>query len=260
MNYRPLYSLRIEHDYFDSKVCRAFRCRVPPSATALWHRRALLIRQLAENEWTILYDSAGAGVDTTSDILILEMEITDPAFVLYTRWNAFRPDSTYGLELPAADDTVEAVQAIRETAPKRKIGFGFCQLRIRMTEELFLSAQGGNPMSCTLQFHAPECRWEFLLVPRGESTPAPESLIMEEMGDKLHFLPFESVKAYNREILRTVSEEAVPMRERYDYRLKVSARTGNTERKQLLLKYIYPPEPGKFLDTEPGLLRQICNL
>lgn len=116
-NYRTLYSLTVEHGYFDNGTCRALRCRISPRGADLWRRRGLLFRQSGSNAWTVLYDSDGAGVDTSSDTLLLEMDITDPAFVLYTRWDGFRPTSAYGLELPAVSGTVEAAQSIRETAP-----------------------------------------------------------------------------------------------------------------------------------------------
>ena len=152
-NYRTLYSLTVEHGYFDNGTCRALRCRISPRGADLWRRRGLLFRQSEPNAWTVLYDSDGAGVDTSSDTLLLEMDITDPAFVLYTQWDGFRPTSAYGLELPAVSGTVEAAQSIRETAPKRGIGEGFCTVRIRLTDGLFRAAQDGTPESCTLVFH-----------------------------------------------------------------------------------------------------------
>ena len=112
--YRPLYNIRIEHEYFDGNICRAMQCRISPSGQALCHRRGLLFRQTGTNEWTILYDDAGAGVDTLSDVLALELVMADPAFVLYTQWNGFQPSSAYRLELPVGQETLEATGAIVE--------------------------------------------------------------------------------------------------------------------------------------------------
>ena len=74
-NYRTLYSLTVEHGYFDNGTCRALRCRISPRGADLWRRRGLLFRQSEPNAWTVLYDSDGAGVDTSSDTLLLEMFI-----------------------------------------------------------------------------------------------------------------------------------------------------------------------------------------
>ena len=259
MNYRPLYSLRVMHDYFDRGVCRALRCRIAPAEARLWHRRGLLLRQLDGNEWTILYDSDGAGVDTASDVLVLEMEMADPAFVLYTQWDGFNPNAAHGLKLPQEEEIADAVKSIRETAPGRAIGSGFCTIRIRMTDKMVKAAQDRKPMGCTLQFHAPSCRWEYLLVPRGGDTAEAGKYLLEEAGGKLHFPPFAPERIYGRRMLRAVSEESVPMRERYGYRLRVVA-AGSGGRKQTVLRHIAPPEPGRFLDAEAGLLRQVCSL
>lgn len=89
--YRPLYSLRVEHDYYDNLACRALAFRLKAGGVDLCRRRGLLFRQTAVNEWTLLYDCDSAGVDTSSDKVEAELCITDPAFVLFTDWAALRP-------------------------------------------------------------------------------------------------------------------------------------------------------------------------
>ena len=220
-NYRTLYSLTVEHGYFDNGTCRALRCRISPRGADLWRRRGLLFRQSGPNAWTVLYDSDGARVDTSSDTLLLEMDITDPAFVLYTQW--------------------------------------FCTVRIRLTDGLFRAAQDGTPESCTLVFHAPEHRWEYLLETHTDGMYSTEDLLIEEYGGKLTFPPPEPVTEYGRRMLRTVSSETVPMHERYAYRLKLTA-GGNTSRRRVLLKSLPLPQAGAYLDAAPRLLRQVCRL
>lgn len=180
--YRPLYNIRIEHEYFDGNICRAMQCRISPSGQALCHRRGLLFRQTGTNEWTILYDDAGAGVDTLSDVLALELVMADPAFVLYTQWNGFQPSSAYRLELPVGQETLEATGAIVEQSANRQIGKGFCTVLLRLTEEVFSSAKAGTPETACLQFHVPEYRWEYLFVSRGGEKFSPEKLRLEEPG------------------------------------------------------------------------------
>lgn len=63
--YRPLYSLRVEHDYYDNLACRALAFRLKAGGVDLCRRRGLLFRQTAVNEWTLLYDCDSAGVDTS---------------------------------------------------------------------------------------------------------------------------------------------------------------------------------------------------
>jgi len=258
MNYRPLYILRIEHDYFDQGVCRALGFRISSTESSLWRRRGLLLRQTAANEWIILYDGDGAGVDTDSDVLALDMDMTDPSFVLYTEWADFHPSSAYVLELPIKEDRISA-EMLKETALKRRIGAGFCQVRIRLTSTLFQEACQGKPMQAILHFGVPACRWEYLLIPRAGVPVTKEEFTLEEAGDKLHFPPFEPVRMYGQDMFRTVSEESVPMHERYGYKLKVFSSVGDG-RKQGILKHVATPEPGRFLDAEKGMVRQVCNL
>lgn len=158
--YRPLYSLRVEHDYYDNLACRALAFRLKAGGVDLCRRRGLLFRQTAVNEWTLLYDCDSAGVDTSSDKVEAELCITDPAFVLFTDWAALRPENAYTLELPASRDTVEATEAIRESADRRRIGSGFCSVSILMTEKILAAAQKEKHKTCTLRFHAPQCKWE----------------------------------------------------------------------------------------------------
>lgn len=258
-SYRSLYSIRVEHDYFDGNICRAIRCRISPEGAELWRRRGLLFRQTAENEWTVVYDASGAGVDTACDTLLMELDIADPGFVLYTEWADFHPAAAYGLELPLKNESFDAAKVIRETAPKRSIGAGFCQIRIRMTEKLFAAAQKKMPMSCTLQFHAPAHRWEYLFFPHDGGKPEPEKLRLEETGGRLTFPAFEMADEYGLNGVRTASEEAVPMREHYAFRLRLTSATGGDSRpRRVLLKHLQPPEPGRYLSPELDRLRQVC--
>lgn len=48
--YRPLYSLRVEHDYYDNLVCRALAFRLKAGGVDLCRRRGLLFGQTAVNE------------------------------------------------------------------------------------------------------------------------------------------------------------------------------------------------------------------
>lgn len=234
--YRPLYSLRVEHDYYDNLACRALAFRLKAGGVDLCRRRGLLFRQTAVNEWTLLYDCDSAGVDTSSDKVEAELCITDPAFVLFTDWAALRPENVYTLELPASRDTVEAAEAIRESADRRRIGSGFCSVSILMTEKILAAAQKEKHKTCTLRFHAPQCKWEYLLVPRDGGSPDPRQCRMEEQGGTLAFTPFKTFKAYGLEVLRTVSQEAVPMKEHYACKLKVFSSTLGGGRRQVLLR------------------------
>ena len=70
---------------------------------------------------------------------------------------ALRPENAYPLELPASRDAVEATEAIRESADRRRIGSGLCSVSILKPEKILAAAQKEKHKTCTLRFHAP--RW-----------------------------------------------------------------------------------------------------
>ena len=257
--YRPLYNIRIAHEYFDQNICSALQCRVSPVGQVLLNRRNLLFRQTATNFWTILYDDAGAGPDTRFDVLVLELEISDPAFVLYTQWDGFSLSSAYQLQLPISDEQVEASDAIVKTPNKRRIGATFCTILLQLTEEVCRAAQAGTPQICQLLFHAPEKKWEYLFIQRSEKDIFIERLRLETNSDTMCFEPFGLREEYGQHVLRTVSKNKIPMREHYNFQLNlVSIAEGNNLQKQVFLRNLEHPITGVYLSTETDTFRQVC--
>ena len=68
------------------------------------------------------------------------------------------------------------------------------------------------------------------------------------------------MRAYGQEVCRTLSEEPIPLRERYDFRLRLDVSSGNGRPARTVLREVPPPLPGRYLDTAPDLLRQVCRL
>ena len=85
------------------------------------------------------------------------------------------------------------------------------------------AAQDGTPESCTLVFHAPEHRWEYLLETHTDGKYGTEDLLIEEYGGKL-------------------------------------TAGGNTFRRRVLLKSLPLLQAGAYLDAASGLLSQVCRL
>ncbi len=260
--YERLYSLRILHDYFDDAVCRAVQCRPTASGTELMRRRGWLFKRTAENEWTVLYDPSGAGPDIGADRLTFELQLTAPDFVLYTHWPAFRPDAAYRLHLPSEGGDLEAAEAIVPSEERRPIGSGFCVATLALTEETIGAARTGTPPCCTLRFHASAYRWEYLFLPESEPALDGETLYLEAVDGKkpYRFTAFEQVRAFDRVAYRTISEEAIPLKERYGFRLRLSSSTGANRPKRTLLRDVPPPIPGRHRSAGPEFIRQVCCL
>jgi len=260
--YRRLYSIRFTHDYFIRELCRAIQCRVTAPGAELMRRRGMLLKRTAESEWALLYDSSGSGPDTAADALSFELQLADRDFVLYTRWLDFRPDAAYRLDLPSGGGEIEAAEAVADTGERRRIGAGFCSARLALTEETVSAAQSGTPPCCTIRFHAPEYRWEYILLPERGSALDCGALCLEAAEGKVRyrFPAFEKVREYDRDAYRTVSEEAIPLKENYGFRLRLSLSTADNRPKRTIMRDVPLPVPGRHLSAAPGLVRQVCSI
>lgn len=258
--YRRLYYLRIMHDYFNHEVCRAILCRVTASGTELMRRRGMLFKRMADNEWAVLYDTSASEPDTAADVLSLELQLVDRNFVLYTCWQDFSPDAAYLLNLPSGGGELEATEAIARTEERRRIGSGFCSVKLALTEETLVAARFGTPSCCTLRFHAPEYRWEYIFLPEYGFVSDCGALCLETADGKprYRFPAFEKVREFDRDVYRTVSEETIPLKEKYGFRLRLSVSTADNRPKRTLMRDVPPPIPGRHLSTGPGLVRQVC--
>lgn len=258
--YRRLFSIRITHDYFDREICRTLLCRPTASGAELMRRRGMIFKRVSDNEWSVLYDTSGAGPAPDADVLLLELLITDADFALYTRWRDFCPDAAYMLDLPAGKGDVEAEDSIVESGERRKIGSGFCIIRLVLTREMLEVAQSDRPQCCILRFHAPEYRWEYLFLPEHGFAPDCSRLHLEtsDGSSGYSFFAFKKVREFDRDTYRTVSEEPIPLRESYRFRLRLALSTGENRPKQMLLRDVPPPKPGRHLSAIPGFIRQVC--
>lgn len=256
--YKVLYSICIEHGYFHRAECRALDCRPTASGAALLRRRGLLFKAVGNNFWNILYDADSAGPDTDNDTVELQLFVTDPLFAVYTRSDGLNPGAHYSVELqPERGETTILARDMHSHLQKRSIGCGLCTIWLRITAGMWSEAVSGTPWMCTVRFEAAECRWEYLLVPRNDDGLNMESLHIEEEAGRLTFATPEPVTVYGRMALRTISDRAVPVQERYDYRLKLVACDYRQGRRRILSEVLPLPVTGAFHDAPAGVLRQI---
>lgn len=260
--YERLYSLRILHDYFDGAVCRAVQCRPTASGAELMRRRGWIFKRTADNEWAVLYDPSGAGPETGADRLSFELRLAEPDFVRCTHWPTFRPDAAYRLQLPSEGGDLEAAEHLVASEERRTIGSGYCVATLTPTEATIGAARAGTPLGCTLRFHAPAYRWEYLFLPESDAAPNRETLRLEAVDGKApcRFAAFEQVQVFGRTACRTISEEAIPLKERYGFRLRLISSTGADRPKRTILRDVPPPIPARHRSCGPGFIRQICSL
>lgn len=244
--YRPIYSLSIEHDYYMDKACRSIDIRVSPPGVELMRRRGLLFRQMAINEWAILSGKTNASMDTDIDVLTFDMYLSDPTFVLFTEWQAFEPQKAYSLHLPMASP-----ETVFEISGKRGIGSGFCRAQLHFTKEMSTHD--------TLVFHAKKQYWEYFFVARNEHLGNGGRLTLKEAKGELAFSTFEPVELLGRKAWRTISAEPVALRERYGYSLSLFEEMPDAACSHIVrMKNLPHPVAGSHLGGQDGFLRQIC--
>lgn len=253
-NYTLLYSISVRHDYFGEKPCRALQLGIPPASAELMRRRGMIFRETAAGTWSLFHAEEP---DTDNDMLLMELFISDPSFVLYTDWPGFRPADSYDLQLPAQEEELDAARAIRHTDRKRGFNSGFCTIRLRLTDGMTQAARAGHPLQTVLEFHAPEKEWEYLFIQQGDCPIEGDSLLLEDTAGETAFKSFGQCEAYGRKAWRTVSENRIPMRAAYNCRLKLSIADGSRQ-KRVLLSHIAPPEPGRYPCKASGTIRQVC--
>ena len=141
-SYLRLYRITMRHDYFGESPCPSLRLHLSSEGEVLMRRRRMIFREDAAGTWSLFFTEEP---DTEKDVMLLDLSIADPMFVLYTDWSGFCPTDSYDLRFPASEGQLDATAAIAHTDRKRSIGSGFCTVALRLTEELVQAAWSGKP-------------------------------------------------------------------------------------------------------------------
>ena len=251
-NYRILYRIRNEHDYFDSKKCSAVQCFLTPQGQDLLQRRGMIFRQTDVNEWTLLYNSEP---DADNDILNFNLSLTDPNFFSYTEWKEFSPSAVYSLDLPYSKKMLDAATVIRKTENPRRIGQGFCVVTLKLTEKMLKSAASGKPITSVIHFCALSVKWEYVFIPRVDDVVS-GNLSLDDDADILKFSSFKKCEIYGKSAWQTETAKPVPMRYAYSCKLRLMAHE-NGKQARILLSKVDPPVIGQYRDAPGDVLRQI---
>lgn len=251
--YRILYTLNFEHSYISSSICKAIDVQVNQASLLLMKRRGLLFRQTKANEWSLFCKKTDLGKFSESDIILLNLYISDPAFLLYTQWDGFNLTKMYGLALPAKERETNATILIKETGKKQGIGYGFCLAELHLSE--LVSSTGED----ILQFKAKAANWEFLFISRSNQLPDEKNLKIKEDTNKLIFGDFDCFDFLGTKALRVKSTAQTPMCECYGYILKLIEEKSGGATITILSELPYPM-PGVYQSNEMDTLRQICYI
>jgi hypothetical protein len=198
----------------------------------------MLFKQTAANEWKVLYNGEAPPSGSAVDVLVVELHVADASFINYTQWEHLQLESPYLLELPAstADGRLEADKAFKPTNTRKGIRSPFVIIQLHLTDEVYQAAQA-SPKEDVLYFHAPSKYWEYLFVNRDHKRLLTTSdLRLEDGNGKVEFSPFETVRKYDQEMLRTHSIRPIKMHERYDTLLSLALVSPDSHRSKQILR------------------------
>lgn len=250
-NYRELFRVVVEHDYYEKGGCRAFSLALTSQGLALAQRRGFCFKQMADNEWALLYQNRPAFADDMTIIL----SCSDASFPLYTQWEGYAPYAVYDLELPS-HETVEVDTDFVLHKGGRGLGMGMCSILLHLSGPLYDAAEAGAPMRTVIHFKARSAKWTYLFIPREGREYAADRLRLEDENGQVSFSDFVDDEDYPNAV-STTSQGEISLRRSYACKLRLVALDANG-RKIVLLENVAPPEPGKFLDAPQGTVQSIC--
>lgn len=292
---RTIYRIRVEHDYFVGRMPQLVRLSLSPRGRRQADRNGMLFRQLDTDEWVLLYN----GVNPVSETEIeLGMSINDPAFWLYSEYPEYIGESKFGLQdthvltIPQKKENVDKEQAtarqvidvmeklenVQETftvgeqklkrVKRRGIQEPFCLVYMQLDPESIPKKETDPPHECVLRFRAKSSVWKFTLHLEHEVNESAGTVMLRDTAKTIVFeRDAEEEKKHSGRCRCYKSSAPVAMRSSYGCRLRVALEesrkndSGKEEVKALsvLLPHVEPPRPGRYLDTEKGILRQICH-
>lgn len=259
-DYLPIFTLCIEHDYYANNCCRAIQICVSSSGKSLLKRRDLMFKQTNENQWVIYGNSQGAGVVDDSDVLTLEMILTEPDFMYFTIWEDFNFKRAYHLDLPlkVTEEKITKVISVLDLERKPK-GDVLSTISVKLSNKMFQNAKDGTPVMNTLVFQAPKVYWEYILLSRNGDLN--RNLKIEEASGRISFRKMKKVKMqpFMDEVLYTIMDSPILMNEYYGFNLSlIEIIRENPIMKRVLIKQLKHPVIGRLITEKPNAMRQIC--
>lgn len=261
-DYRVLFRMRIDHEYFAGETNGCMGVRICEESLALLRNRQLMFKQMAGNEWVLIGNVAGNGVNEGSDRIGFEFVLKDAGFLYYTEWEHYDAADFYELDLSDGGGGMNVSDVVK-TVPgqKRKAGV-FFNGKLLLAERLYADAREGGCSEACLRFASREMFWEYWLIARKRDHQRLKLSLEEQSGGLLFSEPeFFNTDLVDGLVWRCVSAKAVKMKDRYRYRLDLSEIIReNPELRRKIVKNIEYPVPGQFHDLKGNYLRRLVYL
>ena len=239
-----LWTLRIEHNYYQQKEAREIDVQHSPEMKVLLMRRGLLWRRKNTGEWCLL--AFGDYKFSNEDILELEVVTTSIELPYITNLEWPVGNECYEMDVPVENNTL----AVKECATNKiRTRTPHCILKLRVPiGQMF--HQKTEPIATTLTFEAVSKYWEFLFIPRQPETM--KMIRLEDTRKTVSFGECEPTNFMGNKAYRIRSTNKLSLQENYrqiELVLWEKLLINDIGRERILFRQVPFPDPSLNLGT-----------
>lgn len=246
-----LWTLRIEHDYYQNGETSDFDVQISSEMHKLLIRRNLIWRKKKSNEWC-LHSFGDSEVDN-ADVLELQLVAKGSELLYVTDFLWPVDGSYYEVEIPVESDKIVAKECMNRKSIHRTQHNSIMKLSIPFGEIINSKAA---PVATILSFQTVCKYWEYICIPRQEQQP--RTVRLEDTRKTVNFEEAEPMSFMGHNAYKTRSLEKHPLRSFYEnIDLALWEIFPASDNKRLLLRNLPFPEPALILGQAPDTIWRI---
>lgn len=239
-----LWTLRIEHEYYERKQTTEFDVQISTEMRVLLMRRNLVWRRKSISEWCL----SSFGDYSLNDEDSLELEVitagNEVQSITNFEWPVFK--SCYEVKVPIGDGILMAKECMSKKVGTRT-SHSVMKLLVPIGQMINRKIY---PSTTTLAFQAFAKYWEYMFLPRRPEMK--NDIRLGDMRNNVAFGDCEVIDFMGHRACKIRSVEKVLLQERYkdiDLVLWEKVPAANSTQERILLRAIPFPEPTLNLGT-----------
>lgn len=248
-----LWTLQIDHDYFQGGKVRRMDVQVSPEIRVLLMRRNLIWRRNSINEWCL--SSFGDYSMDDMDVLELELLVEEPLLHQVTDFNWSLGMECYDVTVDVNDVQLVAKECMGK---KTRMRTHSCFMRLSLPLSKIINEKA-YPRSLTLSFQAVSRYWEYIFVPR--QSQMQKALRLEDAHHYVRFGACEAFELMGHKTQKIRSLDKIPLRESYhqdvDLVLWEILSVNDVPKERILLRALPTPDLSLQLNIAPETIWRI---
>lgn len=239
-----IWRIKITHSYYHSGACRYFELKPTPQTAVLLRNRGVLFRKMEDAGWAMI--GADDSRFSEEDTFEFELYCRDQKFCYVTE-NANMKMECPQIKMSGMEDSAYLFPV--EGCPTVEASPGvIAQILLKFNAEQVQTERYNE-----LGFQAPERHLEYIFLFR--SRQVDKKLLLEDMEQKVDFLPGEEINYMENPGIRFQSAEKYPLYESPNLKLQLLELLGTNRR--VIIRRLPYPNIGMFIDAPPGMLRAV---